>query len=105
MPRDPEKLEPKGRRTVRRPGRRKPKYTLIDKALEQIAESRPTTQEEIFRSLEGRVAAPLAEPFKSARGWVAGFRLDPVAARSWLSKRWAVLNLPPLPRGPKSRKE
>ena len=51
-------------------------------------------QEEVFQSLEGRhVVTPLAEPFMAARGWMAGFHQQPAAARAWLSKRWAELNL------------
>jgi hypothetical protein len=87
---------------AKKPVRRSPKYKAIDEALQQLAESRPRTQEEVFQSLEGRrVGLPLAEPFMAAQGWMAGFRKDPEAARAWLSKRWAELNLTPLPRGPK----
>lgn len=90
----------------REPARRNPKYKLIDVALKEIAESRPRTQEEVFQSLEGRrVAFPQAEPFLSARGWTAGFSRAPAAARAWLSKRWAELALPPLPRGPKNSRK
>jgi hypothetical protein len=86
--------------------RRSQKYKAIDVALQEAAESRPKTQEEIFRLLEARqVVIPAAEPFASARGWVEGFHRDPAAARAWLSKRWAALDLPPLPRGPKSAKK
>jgi hypothetical protein len=91
---------------VKKPIRRNQRYKTIDKALQEIAESRPRTQDEVFRSLDGRsVVIPPAEPFATARGWMAGFRLDSAAARAWLSKRWAELNLPPLPRGPKSAKK
>jgi hypothetical protein len=82
--------------------RRHPRYTKIDEALQEIAESHPRTQEEVFRALEGRAGFPPAEPFETARGWIAGFRRDKPAARAWLSKRWAELNLPSLPRGPKN---
>jgi len=93
---------PDGRRKARKPVRRNQKYEAIDKALQAIAESRPSTQEEIFQTLDGRrVVTPPAEPFATARGWVPGFRRDSAAARAWLSKRWAELNLPSLPRGPK----
>jgi len=86
----------------KKPVRRNQKYKVIDEALRNIAESLPRTQEEVFQSLEGRhVVIPPAEPFMTARGWMAGFRRDAAAARSWLSKRWAELNLPSLPRGPK----
>ena len=88
------------------PVRRNQKYKLIDEALRKIAESLPRTQEEVFQSLEGRhVVIPPAEPFMTARGWTTGFRRDAAAARAWLSKRWAELNLPPLPRGPKNPKK
>ena len=55
--------------------------------------------------LKAQSARP-AEPFETARGWMAGFRRDEAAARAWLSKRWRVtLDLPPLPRGPKNPKK
>ena len=82
------------------------KYKVIDEALRKIAESLPRTQEEVFQSLEGRhVVIPPAEPFVTARGWIAGFRRDAAAARAWLSKRRAELDLSPLPRGPKNPKK
>jgi hypothetical protein len=94
--------EPRGSRKAKKPVRRNQKYIVIDKALQELAESRPRTQEEVFQSLEGRhVVLPPAEPFMAARGWMAGFRQHPEAARAWLSKRWAELNLATLPRGPK----
>jgi hypothetical protein len=93
---------PKQGRKAKKLVRRNQKYEVIDKALKEIAESRPSTQEEILQSLDGRrVVTPPAEPFMTARGWMPGFRRDAPAARSWLSKRWAELNLPSLPRGPK----
>ena len=89
-----------------KPLRRNARYKAIDEALHKIAESRPRTQEEIFQYLERqRVVIPPAEPFTAARGWMAGFQRDTAAARAWLSKRWAELDLPPLPRGPKSPKK
>ncbi len=92
---------PKGRQT-KRPARQNRRSKIIDEALQKIAESRPSTQAEIFQSLDGRrVLNPLGEPFVSAGGWIAGFRQDEAAARAWLSKRWGKLNLSPLPRGPK----
>lgn len=95
---------PKGSRKSKNPVRRNQKYKVIDQALQEIPESRPSSQEAVFQTLEARrVVTPPAEPFMAARGWMAGFRLDPSAARSWLSKRWAELNLPPLPRGPKKK--
>jgi hypothetical protein len=94
--------ESRGNRKSKKPVRRNQKYRVIDEALQELAESRPCTQEEVFQSLEGRhVVLPPAEPFIAARGWMAGFRQHPGAARAWLSKRWAVLNLDRLPRGPK----
>jgi hypothetical protein len=94
-----------GRRAPKEP-RRSRKYMVIDKALQKIAESRPSTQEEVFESLDGRhVVIPPAEPFVAARGWIAGFRRDDGAARAWLSKRWTGLKLSPLPRGPKNPKK
>ena len=97
---------PQERRKTEKPARRNQKYEVIDKALREIAESRPSTQEEVFQSLDGRhVVTPPAEPFLTARGWMAGFRRDAAAARSWLSKRWTELNLSPLPRGPKKQKK
>lgn len=89
-------------RREKKVSRRNQKYEVIDKALQEIAESWPRTQEEILKSLDGRrVVTPPAEPFVTARGWMLGFKRDASAARAWLSKRWAELNLPSLPRGPK----
>ena len=97
---------PKGGRKTKKPVRRNQKYKVIDQALQEIAESRPSTQEAVFQSLDDRhVVIPPAEPFMAARGWIAGFRRDAAAARAWLSKRWAELDLPPLPRGPKNSKK
>jgi hypothetical protein len=91
-------------RTLKKPVRRNKKYNRIDHALKEIAGSRPRTQEEVFNSLDDRhVVIPLAEPFVTAKGWMAGFSLNSAAARAWLSKRWTELNLPPLPRGPKGQ--
>jgi len=100
---DVERLKlPNESRKAKKPVRRNQKYRMIDVALQKIAESRPSTQEEVFQSLEERhVVTPPAEPFMTARGWMPGFRRDAPAARAWLSKRWAELNLPSLPRGPK----
>jgi hypothetical protein len=96
--------EPSGTRKAKKPVRRNKKYRVIDKALEEFAESKPRTQQEVFQWLEGRhVVLPPAEPFMDARGWMAGFRQHPGAARAWLSKRWAELDLAPLPRGPKTK--
>ncbi len=100
-----DKLRDQGRKGMKS-ARQNARYKSIDEALRKIAESRPSTQEAIFQSLEDRcVVFALAEPFLSVRGWIAGFRRDTVAARAWLSKRWAALNLTPLPRGPKNSKK
>jgi hypothetical protein len=84
-----------------RPPKRSPKYQEIDKVLQNTAESRPKNHEEVFQALDRRTRVPNAEPFRSARGWYAGFQKDPEAARAWLSKRWGLLNLPRFLRGPK----
>ena len=92
---------------VSRPTRRNKKYETIDRLLRHTAESRPKSHQEVFEQLESRhiegrrVPIPPAEPFASARGWIAGFQKDPAGARAWLSKRWKALGLPPFPRGPK----
>jgi hypothetical protein len=97
---------PKESRKAKKPVRRNQKYKVIDHALQEIAESRPSTQEAVFQALDGRhVVIPPAEPFMAARGWIAGFRRDAAAARAWLSKRWGELSLSPLPRGPKNPKK
>jgi hypothetical protein len=93
-------------RRLKKPVRRNEKYNRIDDALKEVGDSRPRTQEEIFNSLDERhIVIPLAEPFVTAGGWMAGFRRDSAAARAWLSKRWTELKLPPLPRGPKAPRE
>jgi hypothetical protein len=86
---------------VRKPSRRNPKYSAIDKALQEIADSKPKSHQEVFHALDNRVDVPHAEPFVSARGWHVGFKKDANAARAWLSKRWTHLNLTPFLRGPK----
>jgi hypothetical protein len=86
----------------RKPAKQNQGYTKIDGALKGIAEARPATQDEVFQVLdERRVVTPPAEPFRTARGWMAGFQRNEAAARAWLSKRWSLLNLPAFPRGPK----
>jgi hypothetical protein len=106
MPHTPDAQGPQeAHKAKKKPVRRHARYTKIDEALQEIADSRPRSQQEVFRALEGRVAFPPAGPFEAARGWIPGFRLDQSAARSWLSKRWAELDLPPLPRGPKNPQE
>ena len=86
---------------VRKPVRRSARNERIDSALQKIAEMRPRNHREVFKALEGRVGPPEAEPFGTARGWLAGFQKNPHGARSWLSKAWARLELPPFRRGPK----
>jgi hypothetical protein len=86
---------------ARKTVRRNSKYEEIDKTLRSIAESRPTSHEEVFRALDGRAHLPNAKPFLGAAGWFDAFRRNKVAARAWLSKAWSRLNLPAFPRGPK----
>jgi hypothetical protein len=82
--------------------KRSVRYKTIDQALEVIAEARPKTHKEVFRTLDERcVALPHAAPFDAAHGWLAGFRKDPPRAHAWLSKTWSRLNLFAFPRGPK----
>jgi hypothetical protein len=81
--------------------RRNPAYLEIDQCLRVIASSHPQSQKDVFQYLDGRVKTPNAEPFRSAKGWLDGFRKDPIAARAWVSKVWRQLGLPSLPRGPK----
>ncbi|MEO8592277.1 MAG: hypothetical protein ABI759_03055 [Candidatus Solibacter sp.] len=84
------------------PRRRNRGFGVIDSALREIAKSLPKSHEEVFRQLDGRVDVPFANPFRSAKGWHTGFKKNRPLARAWLSHRWAGLNLPPFPRGPKS---
>ncbi|HEX3818806.1 MAG TPA: hypothetical protein VHW45_00655 [Candidatus Sulfotelmatobacter sp.] len=104
--RPPRQAKDKIRRTnmsARRLVKRSAKYGAIDLALEKFAEALPQSHEEVFRHLEERGKRhPSAEPFGTARGWMAGFKKDPARARVWLSKRWALLRLPPFAAGPKS---
>lgn len=76
---------------VRKPARRNAKNKHIDSKLQEMAKMRPRNHEDVFRALEGRIRHPQAEPFVSARGWLAGFQRNPHAARSWLSKAWSRL--------------
>jgi hypothetical protein len=86
----------------RRLGKTNPKYAQIDECLREVAKAAPQSHDEVFAFLDQRCRRlPNAEPFKSARGWSAGFQKDRVGAQVWLSKRWALLDLPPFPRGPK----
>ena len=83
--------------------RRHPRYLKIDVALREVADMRPKSHEEVFRSLDQRqVPFPHGALFEANRGWLAGFRKDRPRARVWLSKIWSSLNLPPFRRGPKS---
>jgi hypothetical protein len=86
---------------VRKPVKRNARNKSIDSTLQEIAEMRPHNHEEVFRALERRVRHPQAEPFVSAGGWLVGFQRNRHQARSWLSKAWSRLELPPFPRGPK----
>jgi predicted acyl esterase len=91
---------------LQKPVRRNERSRKIDDALLQIADSRPKTHDLVFQSLDRRrVPTPLAEPFVTGGGWIAGFRRDAQAARAWLSKRWSELDLLPFPRGPKKAKK
>lgn len=88
-------------RKRRQPARLNARYALIDDALRKASEAKPKNHEEVIRFLDGRLRIPHAEPFESAGGWFAGFVKNPTTARVWLSKRWALLNLPAFARGPK----
>jgi hypothetical protein len=92
---------PPANATARKRLRRNKRYEKIDRTLIEISAAQPVNHEEFFGSLEGRVPIPPAEPFANAGGWKVGFRKDRRAAQAWLSKRWALLELPPFPRGPK----
>jgi hypothetical protein len=93
--------EPKERRKVKKPARRSEKYERIDKALREFAAARPKSHEEVFRLLDDRkVAIPNRRPFKSAGGWLKGFRQNSHSASAWLSQAWGRLSLPAFPRGP-----
>lgn len=83
------------------PTRRYEHSVAIDTALQEIAQMRPKSHAEVFASLEGRAPLSRAEPFRTAKGWMTGFRRDPPRARSWLVKAWTRLGLPAFPRGPK----
>jgi hypothetical protein len=86
----------------RKPGRRNPKYEKINQMLKKIAEARPEGHEEVFQSLDKRgTPTPNAEPFRSAEGWMAGYKQDKRGAGTWLSLNWKRLGLPAFPRGPK----
>jgi hypothetical protein len=91
------------RRNSRKPVRRNTVHEKIDQVLCEIAEMRPQSHEEVFRALDKRAPLPKAQPFASARGWLAGFNSDEHSARVWLSKAWTRLHLPPFARGPKKK--
>jgi hypothetical protein len=109
----PRSLAPTGREQItrgtesaslckRKAARRNPRYEIIEKALRQIAEARPKNHEEVFGLLDSRrIPLPRAAPFVVTKGWLAGFQKDDHAARVWLSKAWARLDLPSFARGPK----
>jgi len=81
--------------------KRSPKYEMIDAALRSIAESLPTTHEEVFSALDGRAPVPNAQPFGKTGGWLSGYKRDRAAAHVWLSKAWSRLRLAPFAKGPK----
>jgi hypothetical protein len=87
--------------TKRKQTRPSTRYSAIDRALRDIAASNPKKHEDVFQLLEYRIVHANAEPFRSAGGWVKGFKKNPAAAHAWLFKRWSLLELPPFPRGPK----
>jgi hypothetical protein len=96
---------PESSRRKPKPPKRSARYERVDKALCEAAEIRPSSQMEIFQFLDRRnKALPPCEPFRSWKGWIKGFRKNEARARAWLSKRWALLELSPLPRGPKQKK-
>jgi hypothetical protein len=87
------------KRKVSRPTGR---YDAIDKTLRDIAAARPRSHDEVFEALNSRkIRVPGREPFKSAGGWMKGFRLNRHDASAWLSQRWRALDLPAFARGPK----
>jgi hypothetical protein len=89
-------------RLARKPARRNRQSAAIDKALREFAEALPKNHEEVFRQLDNREVAILnRQPFKSAGGWLAGFRQNRHLASSWLSQVWGRLGLPAFRRGPK----
>jgi hypothetical protein len=103
----PPALRPLGSGATKRKARKcGPRYQVIDEFLREVAKSCPATQREIFQLLDNRkVSLPPCEPFMSAKGWMKGFDQNEGLARAWLSKRWPRLDLPPLPRGPKQKKQ
>jgi hypothetical protein len=97
---DPE-VERHQERHKKRPSRGRKEYERIDEALRESAKARPTRHREVFQMLEDRkVWVPRREPFKSAGGWLKGWKADPRLATVWLSQCWSRLGLPDFPRGP-----
>jgi hypothetical protein len=96
---------PPAQESAHPPRRRKraqnPTYGEIDKCLKEIAKSQPRSHEEVFKALDGRVPVPDCKPFRSAKGWWAGYDKRTDRARAWLSMRWGRLHLPPFRPGPK----
>jgi hypothetical protein len=93
---------PKMDRKAEMRSRRNENYENIDRALRSISDACPKNQEEVFHFLDKRdIRMPNREPFKTARGWLKGFRQNPQQARVWLSQAWKRLGLPPFPPGPK----
>jgi hypothetical protein len=84
-----------------KPVKRSARYPEIVRTLQEIALSNPKDHREVFRALDGRVSVPDAQPFLSAKGWVAGFKANPKTARAWLSRAWSRQHLPAFRRGPK----
>jgi|ERR1017187_2918278 hypothetical protein len=88
--------------TLARRTRPNKRYLAIDGMLIDITKAKPLDHKEVFELLDSRgIRIPPAEPFKSARGWIAGFQKDPPRAHAWLSKRWRGLDLPRFLSGPK----
>jgi hypothetical protein len=114
--RGPEAAPPTGRQS-KRPANRKVgrEYKKIDEALKEIAKANPESHNKVFNSLDARkIPTPNARPFNTPPGavpvrsqklgpWMAAFNRDRRTAQSWLSKRWAFLELLPFPRGPKKK--
>ena len=84
--------------------KRSPRYLDIDAKLRKIWDSRPQCYAKVIEALDGRARHPDVEPFRTAGGWLKGFKKNPSLARTWLSKTRARLGLPQLPRGPKRQK-
>jgi len=97
-------LRPQNTRKPKKPVRQNPKYERIDEALREAAEAQPKDHEEVFRILDSReVPTPNRMVFKRAGSYLKGFRENPGAASTWLSRAWAKLGLPAFVRGPKKK--